>query len=131
MVQSQSLFPFSLSHLPLGIPSHPRHSLLDIEPLVRRPRRLELLLAHRAVHLLDAHQLLDLEDHTGELGVHRVEDGLHAAAQAQGRKDAACPLGEADGGSVEGDAEVGHCGSSCRWEEGGFVETVFGGEVRF
>jgi hypothetical protein len=62
--------------------SHSRHCLLNIKSGVRRPRRLDFSLAQRAVHLLDSNQFLDLEDHTGELGMHRVEDGLHSTAQA-------------------------------------------------
>lgn len=85
---------------------HPRHGLFDIESPIRRPLRFDLLLGQQAVDLLDAHQLLDLEDHSGKLRMHGVEDGLHAAAQPKGGKHAPRPLGQANGGTVKSDAKV-------------------------
>lgn len=88
---------------------HPSHRPLNIKPLLRRPLRLDLPLAQPPLHLLHAHQLLDLHNHSRKLRLRGVEHGLHAAAQAQRLEHAAGALGEADGGSVEGDAEEGHC----------------------
>lgn len=76
---------------------NPRHWLLDVKARVGRALSLDLGLCQRAVHLLDAHELFDLEDHTGELRLDGVEDGLHASAKAQRGEDASRALRQADG----------------------------------
>src|SRR5689334_13212134 len=81
--------------------SYPRRGLLDPESPLGRALRLDLGLGQRLVDLLHLDELLDLHDHTRELGADGVEDRLRAAAQAKSGEYAPCPLGEADGGSVE------------------------------
>lgn len=93
---------------------HPRHPPLHPEPSIRRPALLDLLLRQPFRHLLHLDQLLDLHDHTTDLGRHGVEDNAAATGQPQGLEDAACPFGQTDGGAVEGYAEEGHGGDGGR-----------------
>lgn len=114
-----------LSHLSLHPSLHPRHSFLYPEPSIRRPRRLELLPAQPFLHLLYPDQLLNLHDHTSNLGADGVEHGPAAAVQTQGFEHALGPCGEADGGAMEGDAEEGHC-CCCAGGGGGLGFVIYG-----
>ena len=96
---------YSIVHIPIysflgidfiSLPLHSWHSPLNVESSIRCPRSLDFSLAQHAVHLFHTDKLLDLENHTGELRVHGVEDGLHSTAQAQRGEDTSCALGKTD-----------------------------------
>lgn len=93
----------------MQIPTSPRHGPLDPEAGLGPALVAQLPGGQRRRDLVDDDELLDLHDHAGRVGRHGVEDGLAPLAQAQGREHAARALGEPDGASVEGYAEVGHC----------------------
>lgn len=57
---------------------------LDVESWLGSSLVLDLRLGESAIYLLDPDELLDFHDHAGELGVDGVEDGLGAAAEAEG-----------------------------------------------
>lgn len=81
---------------------------LQVEPPLGPPLVAHLLGRQGLLNLLHLDQLLDLVNHAGKLGRDGVVDGLGALAQAQGGQDAARPLGQTDGGAVEGYAKEGH-----------------------
>lgn len=103
----------------------PRNSPLDPEPRVGLPGVAQLPRRQRRLGLLDLDQLLDLEDHARELRRHRVEDGLHAAAEAQGRQHAARPLRQPDRAAPERYAEEGRGGRHSWFILCGFVFLYF------
>lgn len=104
------LFPLCLFFLIVLRPVNPssRHCTLNIEPSLRPPLCLQLLIRHGLVNLLHRHQLLYSHDLTGNVGGNGVEDGLHAAAETEGFEHALGSFGETNAGTEEGYAEVGH-----------------------